>query len=124
MLLPFNSLPILETEIPLNKHSENEQLSVVEDSSQSSSASSTDSSLSDSECEEKCCRPDKQPSYVIPQRRGKASLAGEPPPQQIRQRKKQPPLGRGICERRAPERFKASNFEHVFYVNPENIIQI
>ena len=124
MLLPFNSLPILETELPLNKRSEKEQLTTVEESSNSSCASSTDSSSSDSECEERCCRPEKQPSYVIPQRRGKASLAGEPPPQQIRRRKKQPPLRRGIRERRAPERFQAGNFEHVFYVNPENIIQI
>ena len=92
MLLPFNSLPILETELPLNKRTEKERFTTVEESSYSSSASSTDSNSSDSECEEKCCRPEKQPSYVIPQRRGKASLSGEPPPQQIRQRKKQPPL--------------------------------
>ena len=124
MLLPFNSLLMLETELPLNKRSEKEQLTTVEESSHSSSASSADSSSSDSECEEKWCRPEKQPSYVIPQSCGKASLAGEPPPQQIRRRKKQPPLRRGIRERRAPERFQAGNFEHVFYVIPENIIQI
>ena len=87
MLLPLNSLQyhILETEMPLNKRSEKKQFTTVEESSESSSAPSTDISSSDSECEEKLCRPEKQP-YVIPQRRGKASLAGEPPPQHIRQR--------------------------------------
>ena len=59
MLLPFNSLPILETEMPLNKHSEKEQLTTVEESSESSSSSSTDNTSTDSECEEKCCRPEK-----------------------------------------------------------------
>ena len=113
MLLPFNSIPILETEMSLNKLSEKEKLTTVEESSESSSAPSKDSSSSDSECEEKCCRPEKQP-YVIPQRRGKASLAGEPPPQQIRQRRKQPPLRKGILEWRVPERFQAGNFEHLF----------
>ena len=118
MLLPFNSLPIIE-EIPPDKHPTKIQ-KAPEEIYDSSSSSYSDSDTSHSESEESCCR---RQTYVIPQRRGKASLEGEQPPQ-TKTRIKDKHLRRGSRTRRAPERFQAGNFEHVFYVNPQDIVQI
>ena len=119
MLLPFNSLPIIE-EIPPGKHPTLKIQKTPEARYASSSSSYSDSDTSHSECEESCCR---RQTYVIPQRRGKASLEGEQPPQ-TNTRTKDKHLRRGSRMRRAPERFHAGNFEHVFYVNPQDIVQI
>ena len=97
----------------------------IEDDPESSGWSSTDDSLSGDESDEERCRQEKPPRYVIPQSVGKASLAGEGPPQNnSTRREKRQPVRRGNRNRRAAERFQAGNFEHDFYVNPEDIVKI
>ena len=74
---------------------------------------------------------EKRPYYVMIQSCGKARQAGQRTPERNgRQREKHQSLRRGNRDRRAtttskkaPERFSADNFEHVFYVNPEDIVQ-
>ena len=117
MLLPFNSLPIIE-EIPPDKHPTPKIQKAAEERYDSSSSPYPDSDTTHRECEESCCRCQ---TYVIPQRRGKASLDGEQPPQ-TKTRVKDRHLRRVSRIRRAPERLQAGNFEHVFYVNPKDIV--